>query len=169
MKKTLLYLLAIFMFQCGYSQSIYYVDANATGNNTGTSWTNAYTQLNRALRALSPGAEIWVAQGTYYADEAPGITIGDRNASFVIKNGMKIRGGFPSGGGTIQERDWNAHPTIMSGDIGAQGNHSDNTANIILTVNVSNNTLLDGFIVEYGRATITTPQAQRGAMRFARL
>ncbi|MEH6764690.1 MAG: BspA family leucine-rich repeat surface protein [Aequorivita antarctica] len=163
MKKIVLSLLVLCMFQYASSQTIYYVDAAATGNNNGSSWANAYTQLNRALRTLSPGAEIWVAQGTYYADDAPGITSGDRNASFVIKNGMKIRGGFPTGGGTLQERDWNAHPTIMSGDIGTQGDHSDNTANIILTVNVSNNTLLDGFIVEYGRATITTSQAQRGA------
>lgn len=95
MKKILLSLLVLCSFQYASSQTIYYVDAAATGNNSGSSWANAYTQLNRALRTLSPGAEIWVAQGTYYADDAPGIANGDRNASFVIKNGMKIRGASP--------------------------------------------------------------------------
>ena len=50
---------------CCFSTGITYVDANSLGNNNGTSWTDAFTDLNDALKC---GGEIWVADGTYLAD-----------------------------------------------------------------------------------------------------
>src|SRR5690606_12302184 len=40
-----------------------YVDANATGANDGSSWEDAFVDLQDALNG--PAAEIWVAKGTY--------------------------------------------------------------------------------------------------------
>ncbi len=42
-----------------------YVDASAAGGD-GSSWAQAYTNLQDAIGASSSGDEIWVAQGTYY-------------------------------------------------------------------------------------------------------
>jgi len=51
--------------------TFYYVDKNATGNNDGTSWTNAYTVIQVAFdnNDLEPGDTVLVAGGTYYPDD----------------------------------------------------------------------------------------------------
>ena len=75
-----------------------YVDADATGANDGSSWDNAYTALQPALDGASSGDEIWVAAGIYTPtlEMSPGIT---RTASFQLKNGVALYGGFdPSRG-----------------------------------------------------------------------
>ena len=43
--------------------NIIYVNAGAAGGNNGTSWTDAYTDLQSALARASAGDEIWVAKG----------------------------------------------------------------------------------------------------------
>ncbi len=72
----------------------FYVDADATGNNNGTSWTDAYTTFQSALTAASAGYEIWVAAGTYYPSVEVGGT-GDRYQTFQMKNGVSIYGALP--------------------------------------------------------------------------
>ena len=42
-----------------------YVDVNACGNNNGTTWDNAFNDLQDALAVAYPGNEIRVGQGTY--------------------------------------------------------------------------------------------------------
>jgi hypothetical protein len=42
-----------------------YVRQGATGNGSGSDWTNAYTSLSAAASSISRGATIWVADGTY--------------------------------------------------------------------------------------------------------
>jgi hypothetical protein len=50
-----------------------------------------------------------------------------RTISFVMKNGVDIFGGFNGTETSITERDIVANPTYLSGDIGAQGDNTDNT------------------------------------------
>jgi hypothetical protein len=69
------------------SSVIHYAKWNSTGTNNGTSWANAYTDLQSALAAASSGDEIWVAAGTY----KPG---NDRTSTFTLKDGVAIYGGF---------------------------------------------------------------------------
>jgi PKD repeat protein len=44
---------------------VIYVNEHASGANNGTSWRDAFTELQAALGASYPGAEIWVAKGIY--------------------------------------------------------------------------------------------------------
>ncbi len=117
---------------------IVYVDANAKGGNTGADWANAATNLAAALRKAAPAAEVWLAEGVYI----PGTKHSD---SFVLKPGMKLLGGFAGGMGSREARNWTAHPTILSGNIGRQGK-SD------CVVKGAANAIIDGVTIQDGGA-----------------
>ena len=68
----------------------WYVNASATGSNNGTSWANAYTDLQSALvNKAQSGDQVWVEQGTYKPTSGT-----DRTASFNIPDGVAVYGGF---------------------------------------------------------------------------
>ena len=93
-----------------------YVRATATaGANNGSSWDDAYLSLQDALANAATGAVIHVAAGTYFP--APDST--DRTLSFELINGVQILGGYPadSTGTTLADRDPQANPTVLSGDL----------------------------------------------------
>ena len=72
-----------------------------------------------------------------------------RTISFVMKQGVAIYGGFAGTETTRDQRNWGTNQTILSGDIGAPGNSSDNSYNVV--VGVSGATL-DGFTITGGNA-----------------
>jgi len=92
-----------------------FVHQAATGAQNGSSWQDAYTDLQAALAATSQG-EIWVARGTYL----PG-AVGNPSATFQLKSDVALYGGFAGGETSLSQRDVSANPTILSGDIGAAG------------------------------------------------
>ena len=47
---------------------VLYVDADVVGGNNGSSWSDAYTELQSALAVAVAGDEIRVAEGTYLPD-----------------------------------------------------------------------------------------------------
>lgn len=48
-----------------FSQTRYFVDASASGDNNGSTWEHAFTSLQSALDVAVSDDEIWVAKGTY--------------------------------------------------------------------------------------------------------
>lgn len=86
-----------------------YVDAAATGNNSGESWANAYTNLSSALTELNycaPGTTIQIAAGVYTAPV---------NSTYNFdKAGAIILGGYPAGGGN---RNALVNSTILIGEV----------------------------------------------------
>ncbi|WMI65334.1 T9SS type A sorting domain-containing protein [Aestuariibaculum sp. YM273] len=106
--------------------TVYYVDANATGANDGSSWSDAYTNIIDALSATSLNDDIWVAKGTY--------TLIDVNTPIsVTTNEINIVGGFAGTETTLAERDvaliHTTNATVFTGDMNGDDIEGDFTSN----------------------------------------
>lgn len=128
--------------------TIIYVNVNATGSNTGSSWANAFTSLQSGIGASFPGDTIWVAQGVYKPT-----TTTSRTVTFLLPDAVKIFGGFNGTETSITQQNVSGNVTTLSGDIGVTGNATDNTFHILTATNISNASLLDGFRVVSGNTT----------------
>ncbi|HFA49327.1 MAG TPA: hypothetical protein ENJ95_09955 [Bacteroidetes bacterium] len=126
---------------------VIYVDASATGNADGTTWGNAYPKLQTALSSATPGDSIWVAAATYLPTETD-----DRTVYFELKDGVKLLGGFAGNETSVSERDWQANPSVLSGDIGIAGDSTDNSYTILYMRAPGPATLVDGFTFAGGVA-----------------
>ena len=115
------------------------------------SWETA-CDLQTAIESAAYGSQVHAAEGTYF----PSLT-GDRFISFTMKIGVAIYGGFPPGGGAWDSRDWQANPSILSGDIGVIGEPSDNSYHVVKGSSVNSEAILDGFTITGGFADSTAP------------
>ena len=122
-----------------------YVDASASAGGDGTSWADAFTDLQDALDAAVFGDEIWVAAGTYKPTDTS-----DRSVSFVLKSGVALYGGFAGGEKFLLERSLDPSLTVLSGDIGTKGDDTDNSFHVVYADGVTG-AVLDGFTVTLGR------------------
>jgi uncharacterized repeat protein (TIGR01451 family) len=153
---------------------IWYVDKDASGANNGTSWADAYTTLQAALDVANANAgtnyEIWVAEGTYYPDEGAGAIDNSRTEFFVItNNNVQIYGGFGGDETDRTQRDWRAHPTVLSGDIDQDGALTNNAYHVlyldgVTDPNITAATVIDGFTVTGGNANGADPHNNGGGL-----
>jgi len=140
------------------AQRIYVYRDATTGENNGDSWADAYTDLQDALDTAAYGDEIWVAEGVY--TPTAGVT---RTASFTLVNGVALYGGFSGAETAREERDWEAHVTVLSGDL--DGNDitdangvvtytknitGSNAYRIVTGGGVTETAVLDGFTITAG-------------------
>ncbi|MCA9972773.1 MAG: right-handed parallel beta-helix repeat-containing protein [Anaerolineales bacterium] len=126
---------------------ILYVDAQAAGAADGSSWADAYTDLQAALAVAPAGGEIWIAAGTYYPTAG-----GDRAATFQLHSGVAVYGGFAGQETLRQARRWAQQRTVLSGDIGAAGVATDNSYNVVTGSGVDRTAVLDGVTISGGYA-----------------
>ncbi|MFH1377416.1 MAG: choice-of-anchor Q domain-containing protein [Planctomycetota bacterium] len=128
--------------------AVVYVDLSATGSNNGTSWQNAFTDLNAAIAASGMDDQIWVAAGTYLPHPT------DRTVSFAMKSSVNTYGGFNGSETLVSERNPSANLTILSGDISTTGVSTDNSYHVVTTANF---VTLDGFTITGGYADGASP------------
>ncbi len=133
-----------------------FVSHSATGNNDGSSWSDAHTDLTAAITEANDGDEIWVAAGTYYPSK-----VSDRSETFQLKSGVNIFGGFNGTEESRSNRNWETNLTTLSGDIGVSAINTDNSFHV---VTASDNTILDGFTISNGYS-IDAPQGSGAGIR----
>lgn len=150
-----------------------FVNPSAQGEQTGKSWTDAFTDLSDALQQIGNGnapRQIWVKKGTYY----PQSVALDRSSSFVLGNCVSVYGGFDGTEGSLEERDWVANKTILSGDLAGDdlpggdlgsGSRADNAYHVVTGSGIAGGALLDGFWIQGGNANGLSPDDVGGGLR----
>lgn len=147
MRKFFSFIVALLLFLPYLrSQQIYFVDLNAiSGQQNGTSWSNAFINLQTALSAAQHGDEIWVAKGVYYPTDST-----NRSISFELKNGIRLLGGFNGTELTADQRDPLLNVTRLSGNIGDSGSIADNSYHVLRGRGLDATSVLDGFTISDG-------------------
>ncbi|MBW2029999.1 MAG: right-handed parallel beta-helix repeat-containing protein [Deltaproteobacteria bacterium] len=131
---------------------VIFVNGGIEAPGDGSSWDKAFRSLKKALDAAQDEDTIWVAKGTYRPTETE-----DRTASFVLKKGVGVYGGFSGGERTIEERDWRKHKTVLSGDIGRRNYALDNSFHVVTG---ADRAVLDGFVITGGYSLNALPGAR---------
>lgn len=116
------------------------------------SWANA-CDLKYVLGTAVNGTDIWVAAGTYTPTSNS-----DRAATFTLPTGVSLYGGFAGTETDRNQRNGLTNITILSGEIGAQADATDNSRHVI----TSSGGLLDGFTVTGGYADDAFPASGGG-------
>lgn len=145
-KSSALVLLLLAVNALSYSQTIIYVNQNATGNADGSSWTNAYSSIDSAFTNSVSGDTIWIAKGRYFPS-GNGV-----NARFNLPSGRAIYGSFAGSETSTGQRDIANNKTYLDGDIGTQGTASDNCRAVVFANNLTSVVLMDGFEIVNGYA-----------------
>jgi hypothetical protein len=134
----------------GNESNIIFVKWDANGNNDGTSWDDAFVDLQDAIDVAVAGDEIWTARGTYY----PSGNGSGRHSHFNLKNCVEIYGGF-AGDENVHtfpksHRNLVNNETILDGD-----NFRYHV--VRTTPEIDNTAILDGFTIRGGKADCQYP------------
>jgi len=161
----------------------YYVDIGVSASDDGSNWDQAFKYLQEALAAAGPGDEIWVAKGVY---EPTDFGAGGRAASFVLRTGVTLYGGFASGDYDPAARDPRLKPAVLSGDLSGNDQSTcesdddcvpggpqacvdglcrgDNSYHVVTADAVDGTAVLDGFYISGGQANGAGSDARGGGL-----
>ena len=139
----------IFAVSCFFLQAkVYYVKSDASGSSNGSSWNNAYKDLQKAIDAVPAGSELWIAEGTYHPAA--------KSKPYLIKKSLRLYGGFTGKESKLEDRDWTTYYTRLSGDLAGDDiesytEHRSDNAYHVMEISLSGGTVyLDGIYITNG-------------------
>lgn len=156
MKKAILFL---FLLGIGLQLQAQVVFVKPGGNGDGSSWQAAIGDLHKALKKATVGTQVWVAAGTYQTSPE-----GNRLATFVIPDGIRLYGSFAGYETALTQRKFTQPTSTLSGEINT-GSIEDNAYTVVYTYRTAN-LVVDGFVITGGNANGDqkgTPMACGGA------
>ncbi len=106
-RKLVYFLVAMLFFITTAHASTYCVKTDGNDANNGTSWSDAFATIQKAIDTSSSGDEIWVAEGTYTL-----------TSQIDVNEDVNLFGGFDpdNGDDTWAERDWRNNKTVVDGN-----------------------------------------------------
>lgn len=137
-----------------------YVSPTASGNNDGTTWMDAYTNLQDAFDNASTGSQIWIAAGTYF----PTNNILPDSNWYEVNKPLEIYGGFAGTETVLSERDWMTNITTINGDLVGDDiandfttNRTDNARHLLVISPTAAGISIDGIVFSSGHANLDNP------------
>ena len=137
--KKYLFLITSFLTALVASGATYYVVPGGAGNKNGTSWANAYADVQTAIDSASSdgGGEVWIAKGTY-----------KHGSEMTMKNNVAIYGGF-AGTETSKDQRVSGNNTILDGE----GKYRVFYNNYYSSNRLTNSAKLDNVTIQNGYAS----------------
>lgn len=156
---------------------------------TTSTWANPFKYLQNAINSAQAGDIIFIKQGTYkptHLRTTPTVYAAgnclDRNATFTMKNGVDVYGGFA---GTesktwqrvVDSQGFPTNQTILSGDIlneavidsailigdrRTEASKANAAYNVVMATAITKLTYLNGVVAMYGNANGTLNISDRG-------
>ena len=118
-------LLSLLVFSAGAEAKTYYVTQNGGGDKGGGDWNNALDEggFRNKLKESEADDVFWVARGIYRPSGEK-----DRNASFILKEGVKLYGGFKGDETSLESRRPEVDVTVLTGDLDGDDKRDGNGA-----------------------------------------
>jgi len=142
------------------TSSVWYVEPGGLTGGTCDTWANA-CDLRYTLANAGANSELWVQAGTYRPTSGSDLT-----ATFQLRNGVALYGGFAGTESLRNQRDPVVNVTILSGDIGANDLANPitspsqivpgNSYHVVTGSGTDASAVLDGFTVTAGSANGTS-------------
>ena len=136
--KKYLFLIISFFTALVASGATYYVVPGGAGSKNGTSWANAYADVQTAIDSASSsgGGEVWIKKGTY-----------KHGSAMTMKNNVHIYGGF-AGTETSKDQRVSGNNTILDGE----GKYRVFYNNYTYSNPLTNSSKLDNVTIQNGYA-----------------
>ena len=154
MKTSITFFIVFFLFVSNIHSQVF-VNQNATGNNDGTSWSDAFSNLQDAINNAPTGSQLWIATGNY----TPSLSSQPDSNFFSIDNTLELYGGFAGTETMLSQRDWTTNITTLNGDVNGDDVEfnfnlfrTDNAIHVMVIGSTASGTIIDGLTIKGGDA-----------------